>query len=245
MSRFSKIAGILAITAILFAGCSKSSGPTSASSTNAPKLAAPVFKGPGTSATGADTSFGALTVNGLAATFTSVSAGYSALFAQAGAPKQSGSTWTWSINGSGYTITFSATQSDTTYQWKDFINGNYQGTSYSKWTAFTGSETESGANGDWTLYNQNKTTLFATVNWTTDASGNLTGSIVTYDSTGAQSGKPDIRKQFHQSGPAWNRGCCRCRRHHCAPSAVCALVCKAVVFARDAATWACVAVPSS
>ena len=189
MSRFSKIAGILATTAILFAGCSKSSGPTSASSTNAPKLAAPVFRGPGTSATGADTSFGALTVNGLAATFTSVSAGYSALFAQAGAPKQSGSTWTWSINGSGYTITFSATQSDTTYQWKDFINGNYQGTSYSKWTAFTGSETESGANGDWTLYNQNKTTLFATVNWTTDASGNLTGSIVTYDSTGAQSGK--------------------------------------------------------
>ncbi len=189
MSRFSKIAGILAITAILFAGCSKSSGPTSASSTNAPKLAAPVFKGPGTSATGADTSFGALTVNGLAATFTSVSAGYSALFAQAGAPKQSGSTWTWSINGSGYTITFSATQSDTTYQWKDVINGNYQGTSYSNWTAFTGSETESGANGDWTLYNQNKATLFAKVNWTTDASGNLTGNIATYDSTGAQSGK--------------------------------------------------------
>ncbi len=189
MPRTLKIAGILATAAVLLAGCSKSSSPTSASSANAPNLSAPVFKGPGTNAAGADTSYGALTVNGLAATFSGVSAGYTALFTQAGTPKQSGSTWTWSINGSGYTITFSATKSDTTYQWTDIINGNYQGTSYSNWTAFAGAETESGSNGNWTLYNQNAKTMFAQVSWTTDASGNLTGDIVTYDSTGAQSGK--------------------------------------------------------
>ncbi len=200
MSRMIKLAGILATVAMMLAGCSKSSSPTSASSTTAPKLSAPVFKGPGTNATGADTSYGALTVNGLAATFNSVSAGYSAIFTQAGTPKQSGNTWTWTISGSGYTLTFSAAQSDTTYQWKDVINGNYQGTSYTSWTAFTGSETESGSNGNWTLYNQNTTTLFAQVSWTTDPSGNLSGNITTYDSTGAQSNKYDFVNNKDNSG---------------------------------------------
>lgn len=196
MTKFLKSAGILAVMALLVAGCSKSSSPTSTSSTP-PTLSAPVFKGPGTSA---DTTLVGQTVNGLATTFNAIASGYTQAFTQAGSPNQSGSTWTWNINGGPYTITFTATQSDTTYQWKYVINGTYEGATYTNWTAFEGSETASGANGDWTLYNDNSTTPLAKVDWTTDSQSNLTGTITGYDSTGTETGKYVFINNHDNSG---------------------------------------------
>lgn len=191
-------AGPVLLAALLLAGCSKSN-PTGPGGT-APTLTAPTFSGPSMSSTGADTSSVAKTVNNLAATFNAVASGYTAIFQQAGTPKQSGSIWTWTISGGAYTIAFSATQSDTTYQWKYVINGTYNGTNYSDWTAFTGSETASGVNGDWTLFNENATTPLATVNWTTDSNGNQKGTIAAYDSAGVQAGKYVFTNNKDNSG---------------------------------------------
>ncbi len=176
-------AGILLALAFLLASCSKSSNPTGPAA-KPPSLTAPTFKGPGASADSVGQN-----VNGLALTFNTFAAGYTALISDAGSPSVSGNTWTWTINGGTYTITLTATQSDTTYLWKSVINGTYNGSLDKNWTAFQGSETASGSNGDWTLYNTNSTTPLSKVNWSTDSNGNLTGTIIGYDSTGTQTDK--------------------------------------------------------
>ncbi len=198
MAKSLKSAGILAVLALLIAGCSKSSSPTSASSTP-PDLTAPTFKGPGSTAN-SDTSLGAQTANQLATTFNAIASGYSAVFAQAGSPSQSGNTWTWKVTEGQASITFTATQSDTTYQWKYVMNGTYQGTTYNNWTAFEGSETASGANGNWILYNENSTTPMSKVSWTTDGSGTLTGNIIGYDSTGTETDRYTFVNNKDNSG---------------------------------------------
>lgn len=189
MVKFLRSAGpLLMVLAFLVAGCSKSSSPTGPAA-KPPDLTAPTFKGPDLTSASADTSYGAQFAGQLAATFNAVATGYTGIFAQAGSPSQSGSTWTWTINGGAYTITFTATQSDTTYKWKYVVDGTYNGFAYSKWTAFEGSETASGANGDWTLYNNGTTTPLSTVSWSTNSNGNLTGTIIGYDTTGAETDK--------------------------------------------------------
>lgn len=199
MLRFLKSAGIVAAAAVLLTGCSKSSNPAGPNG-QPPQLTAPTFGGPNVSSSGADTSSVALSVNDLATTFNAVAAGYTKIFQQAGSPKQSGSTWTWSISTSAYSMTFTATQSDTTYNWTSVVNGTYQGIAYDNWTAFEGSETVSGANGNWTLFNSNATTPLSKVTWSTDGSGNRTGTIISYDSTGVQVGKYVFTNNKDNSG---------------------------------------------
>lgn len=188
MVKFLRGAGSLAILAFLAASCSKSSNPAGPVA-KPPELNVPAFKGPDLTSAGADTSYGAKFAGGLATTFNLFATEYTGIFAQAGSPHQSGSTWTWTISGSAYTIIFTATQSDTTYQWKDVVDGTYNGLTYHNWTAFKGSESASGANGDWILYNDGTTTPLSTVSWSTDSNDNLTGTIIGYDTTGAETDK--------------------------------------------------------
>lgn len=199
MPRYMKSAGIIAAVAILLAGCSKSSNPAGSAATP-PQLTAPTFQGPDVSSAGADTSSVALLVSSLSTTFNAVASEYTKIFQEAGTPKLSGSTWTWSIATSAYTMTFTASQNDTTYQWKSVVNGTYQGIKYDNWTAFEGSETTSGADGNWTLFNQNATTPLSNVAWSTDGSGNWTGTIIAYDSTGAQAEKYVFTNNKDKSG---------------------------------------------
>ncbi len=196
MVKFLRSAGVLVAMALLLASCSKSSS-TSPSGT-APKLAAPTFFGPDTSAA-ADTSYGAYYANYVATLFNATSSTYMGFFTGNGT--QTGNTWSWTYTYSGFTATWSATSSSSGYDWKLMYNGTQGGVTFSNWTALSGSETTDGKSGSWTIYYPPTTIAAYQVTWSTASSGIITGTItINNDTTGAMEEKQVFTNNPDKSG---------------------------------------------
>ena len=175
--------GILFLTAMFMAGCSKSSSPTGPGNT-APTLSAPTFAGPDSSAS-ADTSSGARTADSIATVFNFTAGGYLSLFTGLSG-SQSGNTWTWKHTYTiGGNVTWTATSSSSGYDWKLVEDGTTPGGTFSNWIALNGSESTDGKTGNWVIYYPNSIQAADSVAWSTDASGILTGTVELYGPTGA------------------------------------------------------------
>ncbi len=196
MLNFLKSAGVLAVAALLLAGCSKSSSTSSGGT--APTLAAPTFTGPSSTSASADTSFGATYANSVAGLFNATSAAYLGFYSGNGT--QSGNTWTWTYSQGGFTATWSATASGSSYDWKLVYNGTLEGVNYSNWTALSGTETTDGKTGNWAIYYPPTTVVAYQVTWSTASNGTLTGTIVANDSTGAEQLKYEFTNNSDKSG---------------------------------------------
>ncbi len=190
--------GAVLMLAALVASCSKSSSSTGNNST-APTLTAPTFAGPSSTSASADTSVGATYAKSVAAEFNSVASGY--LETYTGSGTQNGNTWTWSFTFStGGTATWTATSGSNGYNWKLVYNGVTPIGTFSNWTLLSGTESSNGKTGSWTIYNTNTTIAEVQVSWSTDASGNLTGTIVANDTTGTLQSKEVFTNNADKSG---------------------------------------------
>jgi hypothetical protein len=186
--------------ALVAAGCSKSSSPTSPQTSSAPTFPLVTIKGPNTNST-----------NTYAQTTKATCASVSALTTPAflGAlitvnPTQSGNTWTWTATEATLSITSTATkQSDGSYTWSATLNGIDPSDSvhYNNWVALTGSSSADGKSGDFKSYNVNATTLEGDFIWSTNASGVLTATLQSYSSNGSTvTGKLVITNNPDNSG---------------------------------------------
>lgn len=199
MLRFLRSAGILAVTALLIAGCSKSNP---SSSQQAPKLTAPAFSGPAPTTPPSDTSSGymgysyATSVAGL---FTATAQGYMSYYTGSGT--QSGDSWTWTYSANGFTATWTAALSGSSYNWKLVYNGTDNGVPYSNWTALSGTETTDGKSGSWTIFYPPTTVAAYQLSWSTASNGTLTGTILmNNDTTGAVESKQVFTNNTDKSG---------------------------------------------
>lgn len=174
---------------VVIAGCSKSSSPanTIGPGSSAPQLKTPQFKGPASTSASADTSQGALIAKSTAAEFNALTSGFMAFYSGSGT--HSGNSWTWTFTENGLTGTWTATSSSTGYDWSFVENGTSGSTAYNNWTALSGTESSDGKSGSWTIYYTNTDTPEAVASWSTGGSGNLTGTVLVYNTSGTQTGK--------------------------------------------------------
>ncbi|HUI31438.1 MAG TPA: hypothetical protein VLX91_14610 [Candidatus Acidoferrales bacterium] len=190
---------LVLMLAVLVASCSKSS---TSSNNTPPTLTAPTFAGPSSTSPTADTSFGAQTAVSVAGLFNATSASY--LGFMTGTSTQNNGTWTWTATNNGTTATWTATAGSSGYDWKLVVSGTWSsnGTNVtvSNWTAISGHESSDGKNGNWTAYFPGTTLVEFTITWTTDAGGNMSGTIVLNDDTGAQQGKYVFTDNKDKSG---------------------------------------------
>ncbi len=197
MSNFLKSAGVLVAMALLLASCSKSSSTSSGGT--APKLTAPVFSGPSSTSSTADTSYGAVYAKSVASLFNATSGTYMGYFIGNGT--QIGNTWSWTDTSSGFAATWSATSSSNGYDWKLVYNGVEGNLTYTNWTALSGSETTDGKSGSWTIFYPPTTVAAYQLSWSTASNGTLTGTIVVYnDTTGSVAAKQVFTNNTDKSG---------------------------------------------
>jgi hypothetical protein len=188
-------ASLLALTALLAAGCSKKESTPTQPSGAAPTVPTVNFKGPNTTSTDANaqaTKSYVQAMNGCAAVFTP----FVSLPAQ-----QSGNTWTWTYTDRTLTVKFTCIpQSDGSYQWALVLNGTdpSSGTVYNNWTEVDGATTADGKNGSWRIYDVNRTTVAAEYEWTTTGSV-LTGTLKAY-TNGVLSGQTVVVNNPDNSG---------------------------------------------
>ncbi len=197
MLRLTKNVTLIFAIAVFVAGCSSKNNVTGPNS-SAPQLKAPQFHGPVSTSSSADTSLGARTAVSTAALFDGISAGFMAYYAGSGT--QSGNSWTWSSTENGITGVWTATSASSGYSWKLVLNGSSGNTSYNNWTALTGSESSDGKSGNWTLYYLNSSEPEFAASWSTDSNGNLTGTILVYNTSGALTAKEIFTNNTDNSG---------------------------------------------
>ncbi len=188
---------LVLVSGFLIAGCSSKSSTTGPGST-APQLKAPQFKGPSSTSASADTSAGAQMALAAAAEFNALSSGFMAYYVGSGT--HAGNSWTWTYSDSGLVATWTATTSSNGYNWSLVFNGTSGGTTYNNSTLLSGTESTDGKSGNWTFYYPNSTTPEAVANWSTDGSGNLTGTILEYNTSGTLTAKWVFTDNVDKSG---------------------------------------------
>ncbi|MCK9409039.1 MAG: hypothetical protein WCX28_05745 [Bacteriovoracaceae bacterium] len=98
---------------------------------------------------------------------------------------QNGNVWTYSFTANGLTETItSELLSNGSYRWKIVFDGLYEDDdttiTVQHWTAFEGTTTADGKTGSWVVYEYNSTVKQGELIWASDASGNETGTFITY-----------------------------------------------------------------
>jgi hypothetical protein len=155
---------VIAILAMVAAGCSKEDSSTTEPEQTAPTPPNISFKGPTTSSTDINPQ----KVKSMVASFNAYSVAlspYSALPAV-----QKGNVWTWTYTQGTFSITFTGTaQADGTNAWKMVMNGPdpSSGVTYNNWTRIEGTSSANGQNGSFKAFDTNSTNQTGEFTWST------------------------------------------------------------------------------